>query len=888
MKDYLQLLWTMIFGTALLSCTQNEERALTKPSIINIDLAQEGNEISEDLWGIFYEEINRSGDGGLYPEMIYNRAFEEKNIPHTLTYQDGVIKAPSKVDYESGRVKNWQTEFDVENKTDGWKLESNSEADASMKVVTASPLDPATPHSLLMDIQSNDGVKLVNGGFKGIAFTKGEKYDFLFYARPFAFTGPITASIVDTLGNVVATRAFDMSGNNEWDAYSFSFTSDVTNNALQLELTFGAAGQVCLDYISLLPQSTFMDRKGGLRKDIAQMLADLNPAFIRWPGGCVVEGCTMENRIKWWETIGPHITRKGEWDLWGYHNTYGFGYHEFLQLCEDVGASAMYVANAGVSCAARNGDYYEMDQMPEIVEQVLGSIEYAIGDVSTKWGAERAKNGHPEPFPLKYLEIGNENSGEIYAERYDMIYDAVREKYPDLEILNAHFFFTPEIPEYYTEEKIQMLDPHWYRDAEFFFANTQLFDTIPRGKFDIYAGEYACIQQGNMYGALSEAAFMTGMERNADIVKMASYAPLLENVNYRNWPTNLIHFKNDSVYGRSSYYVQKMFAENRPDVNLDTQLDWVFPEEKIIGGIGLESPSDLTIKDLIVDTEDDVDNASILSDENNWKVVKGTWTVNEEGLKAEAIPTLPQGQRAFDFEGDVTNSIHNEQIQAENLVMSFKVKRDSLFHGLKIKFGLKDDDHYFQINLFDPSWRWFPWLNANVENNPDLKLTASLQKAIKNSGGRFGRFGPATIDVGRFDKEFDFGMDKWYDIKVTVQGKLISLEVDGVSLGQIEYQRPQRQFAIAGYDKENGEVVVKVVNGEGTPFATQINLNNAANLEKTGEIIEMSAEEKDAENSFAEPMKVSPKTMAYDGFSSSFDMEFKPYSLTILKIKASK
>jgi alpha-L-arabinofuranosidase len=866
-----------------------------KPSVITIDLAKEGIAISPDLWGIFYEEINRAGDGGLYPEMIYNRGFEEKNIPSTLKYDTGYIFAPVMQDYENRDVHNWSFQYNIDDKSEGWKLETGAGSMAEMKVVTDKPLDPGTPHSLLLNITGNDGnVTLVNEGFNGIALKSGGKYDLLFYARTQgSYNGRITASLVDSTGKLVAQQVFDMIKNNAWNPYSFSFVSETTDNKASLSLQFNTTGMLWLDYISLLPQQTFKDRKNGLRKDIAQMLADLKPAFIRWPGGCIVEGCTMENRIKWWESIGPPISRKGEFDLWGYYNTYGFGYHEFLQFCEDIGAKGMYVVNSGVSCAARNGDYYEMKDMPDIVQQILGAIEYAVGDVSTKWGAERAKNGHPEPFPLKYIEIGNENSGPVYGERYNMIYPAIKEKYPEMIILNSHFRFTGTIPEYYDADKVDILDPHWYRDAEFFFANTKIFDTLKRGDYELYVGEFACnrgVGTGNIYGALSEAAFMMGMERNSDMVKMASYAPLLENVNYRHWPTNLIRFKNDSVFGRSSYYAQQMFAHNRPDVNLATTLDWMPPADKIAGGgIGFASSSSVTLKNIAVSKGDKaVYSSSFPSDTARWKVVTGNWEVREDGYGSKAIRWMQPGmRRPRDFRGPFTNAIALKDVQLEDMTLSVSIKRDSVFNNLHVGFGMADENNYMQLTIADPSRGRFPW-----DIRPQAQaggFIASLNQAIGGSpSDPFSRFGPPTVQIGVFEKKFDFSPDTWHDIKITVEGKQIKLVIDGTVIGQIEYKRPQRQFAIAGYDKAAGEIIVKVVNGEKTPFNTTINLNNVAEIEPAGQIIELYSTSKDDENSFAEPKKVSPQTSTFTKFRKTFDMKFRPYSLTILRIKAKK
>src|SRR5690606_16027365 len=400
------------------------------PSKVSIDLAQKGVEVPKGLWGIFYEEINRAGDGGLWPEMIYDMGFEEKNIPNGSYIENGEMVMPKRPAYSNDRVKNYTFYgFNPTDVTEGWTLENNGASESNMKVILDKPLHEANPHSLQIEIASNEnGVQLINEGFKGIALKDGESYNFQFYLRADkTYKGNLTASLVGKNGEAIYSEDFSVSNNGEWNNYSSEITSTVTDNAVKLVLQFNTTGTVWVDYVSLLPQKTFMGH--GLREDIAQTLADMKPSFIRWPGGCVVEGASMDDRIQWKQTIGDRMARPGTFDLWGYRNTYNFGYHDFLQYCEDVGAVGMWVVNAGLACYYRNGDYYEMDQMDEIVQDVLDGIEYAIGDVNTKWGAERAKNGHPEPFPLKYVEIGNENFGPKYAERYNLIYDACVAKY---------------------------------------------------------------------------------------------------------------------------------------------------------------------------------------------------------------------------------------------------------------------------------------------------------------------------------------------------------------------------------------------------------------------------------------------------------------------------
>jgi hypothetical protein len=307
-----------ILAAILFAATMSIGCSKQKIPVLIIDVSKEGAAISRNLWGIFYEEISRAGEGGLYPEMIYNRAFEEKNIPPTMTFKYGILFAPLQPSYAYNQIRNWGTSFNADDKSEGWVLETKAGSQAVMTVVTDKPyLDPATPHSLLIDIKSNDGnVRLLNEGFRGIALKSGGKYDLLFHARaPGTYNGKIVASLIDSTGTVIAKNEVDVVNDGKWNPYPFTFASDVTDNKVRLSLQFTDEGKLWLDYFSLLPQTTFMNH--GLRQDMAQILADLKPGFIRWPGGCVVEGCTMEDRIKWWESIGPRISRGGVYDMWG-------------------------------------------------------------------------------------------------------------------------------------------------------------------------------------------------------------------------------------------------------------------------------------------------------------------------------------------------------------------------------------------------------------------------------------------------------------------------------------------------------------------------------------------------------------------------------------------
>ena len=316
-----------------------------------------------------------------------------------------------------------------------------------------------------------------------------------------------------------------------------------------------------LDVVSLFPEETYQGH--ACRTDLAQMLKDMQPAFVRFPGGCYVEGDELANAFRWKRTIGDVAERPGHWNLWGYRSNDGLGYLEYLQLCEDLGTEPLFVINCGMA----HKDVVPMEQMPEFVQDALDAIEYANGDAgTTKWGKLRAEHGHPAPFGMKYIEIGNENGGPAYDERYALFYDAIKAKYPDINIV-------ANVPT--RQRPTEILDEHYYSLPEFFMSNAFRYDTYDRNGSHIYVGEYAVTQnagQGNLRAAIGEAAFMTGMERNADVVVMSSYAPLFVNPGWRRWNPNAIVFDASRSYGTPSYHVQAMFAQHRPDVILPLEL----------------------------------------------------------------------------------------------------------------------------------------------------------------------------------------------------------------------------------------------------------------------------------------------------------------------------
>ena len=570
-----------------------------------ISLNQPGAEISPSMYGIFFEEINHAGDGGLYAELVQNRSFEELEMPEGY-HAEGCTLYPKLVkNHITGEIKPEKYRW-TDAPVPAWSLQPHDSLVAQMRLTRESPKFKTAPNNL--EVAINDAttpVRLINEGYWGMGIKAGAIYKLRVILRTIpGYTGHVSAYLLSEKGDVLASVPLEIATNGDWKDINCELEATATDSRARLALEFDAPGKIWIDYVSLFPEHTFMNRPNGLRQDVAEMLVGLRPAFVRWPGGCVVEGITLENRFEWKKTLGDPAARPGEYSTWGYRCSYGFGYYEMLQFCEDIGAAAMYVCNVGLGCQFRMGDASPDDKINYYLEDCLDAIEYALGDEITEWGKRRAADGHPAPFPLQYVEIGNENWGDEYDKRFDIFYQAIKKKYPQLILISNHGLYgTGHIT------ATDMIDPHYYVTPDFFYQNSTLFDKHPRGKYTVYVGEYACNQQvgsGNMNAALAEAAFIGGMERNGDLVKMASYAPLLENRHDRSWSTNLIWMDTDRVLGRASYYVQQMAAANRPTRNVKSSI------------IMSTAPSDSIPRRFVTSGYDEITSELIL------KVVNGT------------------------------------------------------------------------------------------------------------------------------------------------------------------------------------------------------------------------------------------------------------------------
>jgi len=848
MKKYFLLL--TVITCHQLSFSQNK-------ATITIDASKLESKVSPDLHGVFFEEISHGGEGGLYGELVQNRGFEESRLPLATSLVDNFI-VPNRTPHfmmPNKGVSDWKMAWPVKSEWPAWSLQTSGSNTVLLALTQQTPLNNASPNSLQVTVNKidpNAKANLVNEGFWGISTVKDDVYNLSFFARTDKqYQGPIKASLQSEAGAILATYTFESVTGAAWKKYTCKLLAKQTAAKAKFVLSFGSTGTVWLDMVSLFPAKIFMNRPNGLRLDLAQYIADLKPAFVRWPGGCFVEGIDVANTPNWKKSIGPVEKRPGTFSVWGYWSTDGFGYHEYLQFCEDIHAAALYVFNIGVSCEFRSGTFVPDEKVDLIINDILDGIEYAIGPATSKYGKLRAVNGHPAPFPLKFIEVGNEQSGPQYAARYNRFYKAIKAKYPQLKIIAS--MGTGELNKHTTDamKDIDIVDEHAYKANGWAMRNYNHFDQYKRGDWDIYVGEYATnsgVGHGNMNAALSDAVYIMGMEKNSDLVKMSSYAPLLVNVNDIDWPVNLINFDASNSFARISYYVIKMFNENKPTQNVHSNT--FIPQLKsktplFSGSIGLAtSDTQSDYKDIeVIQNGKVVYKSDFIKRPEEWKLVRGNWTVQDTALSQTVA-----GEQRLAW---LTNKTF------DNYTLKLKARKKSGYNAFVIPFAIKNDSTYVRAHIGS-------LLNSNavfesVANGFDIAAISESKKLDQ------------PIEMGR-----------WYDIILVVGNEEIDCYLDNKFL--MSYKVPQQFFSIAGKDELTGDIIIKAVNASANPYQTSISLTGVAGLQPMGELISLRADSTDAENSFSQPTKYVPQTQTVGGIKSFFEITFKPYSINVLRL----
>ena len=563
---------------AMCACTNNSSQT----AVIDINVAKTVATVQPTMWGIFFEDINFAADGGLYAELVKNRSFE---------FDDPQM---------------------------GWRIMQSDAQKSVFEIINSPKNNPSNPRYARLKIDdANATVTLANKGFRGMGLKSGVEYIFSVQARNLKGSPmSLQVSLLNDKDEKIGGGELTIDGSAEWRKYSLKIKSAETCAKGSMAVTVSGEGELNLDMLSLFPCDTWRQREGGLRADLAQLLADLKPGFLRFPGGCIVEGRDLSLRYQWKKTVGPVENRELILNRWNtefvhrltpdYYQSFGLGFFEYFQLAEDLGAEPLPILSCGIACQYNTGELVPLDELDEYIQDAIDLVEFANGPTSTKWGKLRADMGHPEPFNLKMIGVGNEQWGPQYFERYALFEKALREKCPEIKIVSGSGPYAEGADFDYAWDQLRtkfnadIVDEHYYKTPEWFLENANRYDSYPRTGPKVFAGEYAAqsVATGspdnrNIWKcAIAEAAFLTGLERNADVVYLASYAPLFAHVEGWQWTPDLIWFDNLKSYGTTNYYVQKLFSTNRGDKVVET----LTGGEKPVGQNGIYASS-------VVDTE---------------------------------------------------------------------------------------------------------------------------------------------------------------------------------------------------------------------------------------------------------------------------------------------
>ncbi len=813
--------------TTLILSTVLTVAALTAQAQVNIDIDAQnrGPKISPTHYGIFFEDINHAADGGLYAELIRNRSFEDGPKYGEPADMEGWMACP---------ILPLQLQARLIQPTKKTPLLNKAQHNALELTIDATAKRPAS---------------LVNEGFWGINAVQGRTYKLSLWLKG-SYKGTIKAQLFSGDEVYAQTELTPPAGGyklNQWTKFTAEMTADQNNPKARFALVFDGKGTLQLDMVSLFPP-TFKNRENGMRPDLANMLYQMHPKFMRFPGGCFVEGQeSPDNAFRWERTIGPIEEREGHWNVnWGYRTSDGMGFHEYLQLAEDLGAKPLYVVNVGIW----HGGLTALDSIQPWIDECLNALEYANGDVTTKYGALRAKNGHPAPFNIEYLEIGNENNqpdprqqSDRYYERYDKFRQAVRAKYPNIKLIGNVAAWGTDTPKWLSQLPVDMLDEHYYRTPGWFAEAFHKYDSYDRKGPKIYVGEYAVTNGfgdlGNQNAALGEAVYMMGMENNSDIVPLNSYAPIFVNENDAKWRPDMIRFNSHQVMGTPSYYVQMLMPQN-----VGKQV------------VRVEQTNPYTAA-----------NKSVTPQKN--RVGYATWATQASYTHCEPLPKTGKPQYIIgEWEVDGNDILHqtgnkegtlaicNHVIDGDHYTVRCRARKDSGNEGFMIVFNYVDEQNYCWVNLGG-------WGNT--------------QHAIEQISG--GGKGQVATKKGKIET------GRWYDVTLIVAGDSVKfwLDNDLVFDTVLKHDTSKSIFSSATIDDEAGELIVKIANTTDESTTANVNLKNF--VPKCARVIRLAANSGNDENTLQNPTNISPREEQLSPDCNRVQLVVPAYSLNIVRIK---
>ncbi len=858
---------------------------------LNINASEKIHDVSDLLFGIFFEDINFAADGGLYAEMVQNRSFEF-------------------TDYASGD-----------------ELHAWSSVGSVTKTVVSDEgsLNDNNPNYVVIENASDSPAGIANKGFlDGMSVKKDANYKFSVYARGIdGYTGPVYVSV--TAGTKVLAEGKIDAITDEWVKYALTLENSAnayTNVKLNVTID---AGKAAFDMISLFPEDTYKERENGLRRDLAEKLEALEPAFVRFPGGCLIEGITLDTAYNWKDSVGadengdPYMfagtygdvaARKLGVNIWTNESltndehpcymTYGLGFYEYFLLAEDIGAIGVPVVNCGVACMGQSNGASSVigsDECNKFIQDALDLVEFCRGGVDTEWGAVRAAMGHAEPFELKYIGIGNEQWGSNYYKHYEAFVEAFEEAkaenpalFDGVELMFSagvddgdsgnHYIDAYEEAEKWLKrhpdkdilDYTGAIDHHYYNDPEWFLKNADYYDpenysresltdTIFGGAMQVFVGEYAA-RSNQLQAALAEAAYMTGLERNSDIVRMAAYAPLFGNLTAMHWAPDLIWFNNRTSTASINYYVQKIFSTNVGTSVLESELIGAdIEKESFKGKIGLGTWSTAAkfdnVKIVNNDTgevlgEDTFDDKASLDD---WqRISDGSWSVKNGQLVQSSTSTNTEQY------GTTGSALYFGSRVWDNYTFTVEATKMSGAEGFLIAFAVNNkDNNYF--------WNIGGWNN-----------TVSCLQHVED--------GVKTNQLVGTERNFTAIAGRTYVLKVVVSGTNVKCYIDDKLYVDysIRDDAEADSYQVVSTD-ENGDVIIKLVNVTAKPKTFAIDISGIdGNVNKVAEVDLVAGTSLQNDNILGQPEDVSMKSYELDGVSKQFNYTAHKYSVTVIRI----
>ncbi|MFJ1973713.1 alpha-L-arabinofuranosidase C-terminal domain-containing protein [Streptomyces sp. NPDC087903] len=787
---------------------------------VTVDPSARGPKIDDTMYGVFFEDINRAADGGLYAELVQNRSFEYSTADNGsyTPLTAWTVGGTAQVVNDDGRLNDRNRNY----------------------------------------LSLGAGSSVTNAGYNtGVRVDEGKRYDFSVWARATAGTA-LTISLGDADGTLATARKVAVTKRG-WARYTATLTATRTSSEGRLVVASSAAA--ALDMVSLFPRDTYKHQANGLRKDLAEKVAALHPGFVRFPGGCLVNTGSMQDyseasdwqrkrSYQWKDTVGPVERRATNANVWGYNQSYGLGYYEYFRFAEDVGAMPLPVVPALVTGCGQNRAVDDDALLKRHIQDTLDLIEFANGPVTSTWGGKRARMGHPEPFHLTHLEVGNEENLPVeFLARFTRFRAAIEAKYPDITVISnsgpddsGSIFDTAW--QLNRDTDVAMVDEHYYNSPRWFLQNNGRYDSYDREGPKVFLGEYA--SQGNAFGnGLAEAAYMTGLERNADVVKLASYAPLFANEDYVQWRPDLVWFNNHASWNSANYEVQKLFMTNVGDrVVPSTATGTPAVSGPVSGAVGLSTWATTAAYDDVRVTG--ADGTALLGDDfsgdaSQWTHTGGgSWSVQD----GQYVQSDVAAENTMVSAGDARWHDYDLHVKATK-----KAGKE----GFLVAFGVKDTGNYY-------------WWNLGGWNN----TTSAVEQAV--DGGKSTLVSKAgTIETGRA-----------YDIDIKVRGRQVTLYLDGQEWGGFTDDKPAEPFRqVVTRDGKTGDLIVKVVNAQSAAARTAIDLGGAKVASRAR--VTTLAAAPDAVNTETSTA-VAPVSSTYEGVADRFTYTFPANSVTFLRI----